>query len=166
MTMRERFTDEEWKLVRHIPFDAFIFAALADKKVEEAEVAAFTETLEKAAALKDPLHREIALDWVASGLEAIGQELQFEMSESNDAMHVRFDRTKPVLKDKLTHDEYQSFVLSVTINGMAVAAASAGKKGFLRKKERISTEEAAALAAFATAFDVEFGALQARFGQS
>lgn len=165
MTMRERFTEEEWTLVRHVPFDAFMFGALADKKVEDAEVEAFTETLEKAAALKDVLHREIALDWVAGGLPAMGEELRFEMTESIDAMRSRFDKTKGILQDKLTRDEYQSFVVSVTINGMAVAAASSSKKGLFHKKQRISEEEAAALSAFAVAFDVDLGVLQARIAQ-
>lgn len=163
--MRERFTDEEWGLVRHVPWDAFILVALADKKVEDAEIAAFTETLDKAVTLTDPLHREIALEWAQSGGQAVGEELQFEMTESAAAMRTRFDRTKAVLKDKLTRDEYQGFVLSVTINGLAVAAASTGgKKKMFHKQKPISEEEATALAAFATAFDVDMAALQARLG--
>ncbi len=164
--MRERFTDEEWGLVRHVPWDAFILVSLADKNVEEAEVTAFTETLDRAVTLTDPLHREIALEWAQGGLEAMGDELRFEMTEKADAMRTRFDRTKAILKDKLTRDEYQGFVLSVTINGLAVAAAAGGKKKkmFHKEEKPISEEEAGAVAAFATMFDVDMAALQARLG--
>jgi len=162
MAMRERFTDDEWALVRHVPFDAFVLAALADKKVEPEEVAAFTKTLEMAPTLSDPLHREIAMDWVASGVDAIGEEVGWELRESGSDMLERNRRTKSMLKDKLTTDEYQSFVLSVTLSGMAVAAASTGKKKIFHKRKAISEEEAGALAAFAAVFDVDLAGLQRR----
>ncbi len=161
MTMRERFTDEEWALIRHVPFDAFVFATLADKDVSEAEIAAFTEMIEKAATLSDPLHREIAVDWAAAGATAIGEEFKFELTESGSAMAERLERTKPALKDKLTTGEYQSFVRSVTVSCMAIAAASTKKKRMFHKQEKpLSPEEIEAIAAFAVAFDVDLAALQ------
>jgi hypothetical protein len=161
MTMRERFTEEEWGLVRHVPFDAFLFGALADQKIEDEEVAAFTQTLERAAALTDPLHREIALSYTGAGVADVGAEMRFQMGENAEEMSKRLDRTKAMLKEHLTGEEYQSFVTSVTINALLVAGASTKKKGIFRKKEVISEEEAQALAVFAATWEVDPAALQA-----
>jgi hypothetical protein len=155
MTTRERFTDEEWSLVRHLPFDAFVAGALSEG-ISQEELAAFVGTLERALGLKDPLHREILIDWATGDQERVMEELRFELEESGSQMHNRFERTKPILHAKLTDDEYQSFVISVTMSALAVAAASTKKRGlFGKKKELISDQEAHALTGFAMLWDVD-----------
>jgi hypothetical protein len=155
--MRERFTNEEWREVSHIPFDAFYFGAMADGKVEDAEVKAFVDSLERPGALKDPLHREIMLDHAAAGNPRVAEEMQFETSETATAMQARFTRTKAMLKQKLSPQEYQAFFKSIWISAMAVAAASTEKKDHIwgKKKKPISKKEATALATFAAAWDID-----------
>jgi len=159
MSMRERFSDEEWTLVCHVPVDAFMFAALADQKLDEKEIEAFVDTIANAPTIIDPLHREVALTFATRGAEAIGSELVFEATESLSAMDDRFERTKKLLKDKLTTDEYQSFLGSVVASGVMVAQAS-GKRHLFRKKKTVSDDEAAALATFAMRWEVDLSVLQ------
>jgi hypothetical protein len=161
MAVRERFTDEEWRLVVHIPFDAFIFAAMADGNVEDTEVQAFVETLEKAPMIKNDLHREILLHHASSGAVGIGAEITFEMKESVAAMDERFARTKPILKQRLTATEYQEFFRSVFINALAVAGSSREKKkhAWSRKQPPISKKESDALAVFAMKWDIDISFL-------
>jgi hypothetical protein len=164
--MREKFTNEEWRLVAHIPFDAFYFGAMADGKAEESEVKAFVDSLERPGALKDPLHREIMLDHAAGGMPRVAEEMHFETSETATAKQARFARTKGMLKQKLSPAEYQAFFKSVWISAMAVAAASAEKKkrGPIwkpkPKDEPISDKEAMALATFAATWDIDLGFLK------
>lgn len=164
MTVRERFTDEEWALIAHVPFDAFLFGALADGEVEEDEVNAFTETLRRAADLKDPIHREIALYWAAEGMAGQGEELAFQLSESGSAMQDRMAKTKGVLQEKLTRQEYQGLFQSVWLNAMDVASRSKEKKGhwWNRKEEAISDAEAKALATFAATWEIDLPGLARR----
>jgi hypothetical protein len=161
MTMRERFTPPEWSLVVHIPFDAFLFAAAADNDVDEAEVGAFVDTLRRASEIKEPLHREVALFWARSP-ERIGEELKFQMRESATEMTGRIGRTKPILHERLSDEEYQSFMLSLTMSALAVAAASTKKKGLFGKREAISKEEQRGVSAFAAAWGLNAFLLQQR----
>lgn len=166
MTLRERFTAEEWELVRHVPFDAFFAAALADAKVQPEEVRVFTETLTQAATLKDPLHREVAVDIASSGPSGVEHELKFQVEESAGAGKARIDRTKRLLHEKLTRDEYQSFFVSLMLSAIGIAAASTTKKGglFHKKVEHLSPEEVQMLAAFAATWEIELAELRQMVG--
>lgn len=163
MTMRERFTDEEWRLVVHVPFDAFIFAAMADGTVEDGEVQAFVDTLQKAPMIKNDLHREILLHHAAGGTVGVGAEIAFEMKESVTAMDERFSRTKRILQERLKSSEYQDFFKSVFLNAVAVAGASTEKKKHVwsRKEPPISKKESDALAIFAMKWDIDISFLAA-----
>ena len=160
--MRERFNPSEWSLVVHLPFDAFMFAAAADKEVDEKEVAAFLDTLRRASQIKDPLHREVAEHWAGGSAQTIGEELKFWMQESAADLHTRIERTKPILHERLTDDEYQNFLLSLTMSSLAVAAASSKKKGLFGKREVISQEERQGVTAFAAAWGVNAFLLEQR----
>jgi hypothetical protein len=162
MTVKERFTDEEWRLVLHIPFDAFIFAAGADGNVEETEVKAFLQSLEKAPMLTNDLHREIALHHAATGTVGIGAEITFEMKESGSAMDERFDRTKRILKQRLTPAEYQDFFKSIFLHAIAIAGASHEKKRpFHKAPPPINDKEAKALNLFAMKWDIDTSFIKA-----
>jgi hypothetical protein len=163
MTMRERFSDSEWQELLHIPFDGFLMVALADKHVDKEEVAAFLETLARAGELKDQMHREIAMDLATRGSAGIAGEMSFEANETGPQMAARVERSKAVLKDKLTQQEYESFLGSVLMNALAVAAAT-GKRRMFHKKQMISDDEARALAVFCTAWDINPAEALTRYG--
>jgi hypothetical protein len=155
MTLRERFTEDEWTLVLHAPFDAFFFAAMADSKLEEDEVKTFAETFARAGELADPLHREIALDYAVRGEGRFREEMMFQGAENADEMAARMSRTKTVLQAKLTEAEYQGFVRSLFANAVAIAGASKDKKHIWSKPKPISEEEAAALTMLAVIWEVD-----------
>jgi hypothetical protein len=163
MTMRERFSDSEWQELLHIPFDGFLMVALADKKIEQEEVAAFVETIARASDLKDPMHRELAMDLASRGGVGISSEMSFEANETGPQMAARVERSKAVLKDKLTQEEYESFLGSVLMNAMAVAAAT-GKHRLFHKKQQISDDEARALAVFCAAWEINPAEALTRYG--
>jgi hypothetical protein len=159
MTLRERFTEDEWTLVLHAPFDAFFFAAMADNKLEDDEINAFTETFARAGDLVDPLHREIALDYAIAGNDRVGEEMRFQRAENTDEMMTRMTRTKTVLQEKLTESEYQGFVKSLFSNAVVIAGASKDKKHVWSKAEPINEKEAMALTVLAKIWEVDLSAL-------
>jgi hypothetical protein len=151
--MKERFSAQEWQDLRVVPLAAFYLVAGADGKVDEKEVAAFVTELAAGAALKDELHRELALD-IASDVQTA-----LASAQANAQGHVA--RAKGILKAKLSADEYQRFVGSLFISGLKVARASGG--GFLGLGDKISEEEKAALAVFATVWELDPASLSKFF---
>lgn len=156
--MRERFSDEEWALVRHVPVDAFLMVAMVDGRLEEEETDSFADELTHAEAMVDPLHREVAEDLDMARGGKLGEELAFQAAEDAAQMKSRIDGTRAMLREKLTADEYNSFVASSMITGMKVARAAGGGRIFHRK-EKVSDREKTALAAFAAAYELDPGAL-------
>lgn len=133
--MRDRFTDAEWATVRTVPVVAFVFTALADKEISKKEVGAFVGELANA---EDELHQEVAADLssIEGGhLAEITRQLQTQRSTQ---VATWLDTTKTLLKDKLSADEYDSFLGSVLIQASRVARAEGGT--FLRRK-KVSDEE-------------------------
>jgi tetratricopeptide (TPR) repeat protein len=118
---RGRFTDDEWVMVCHVLFDAWAWFALADGRVEKAKLDGLKKMLD-AALLKDPLHREIALDIAAGGPARIGEELT-AITDTTD-FEARSHRTQSILQDKLSKREYQSFFQSVCMSAMEMADSS------------------------------------------
>jgi tellurite resistance protein len=144
--MKERFTTEEWQELRVIPVVSFYLVAGADGNVDKDEVTAFIKQVTMGAALKDELHRELAVD-IASDLEG-----SLKAAEANVEGHV--ERAKAILSNKLSVDEYQKFIGSLFISGMKVAAASGGT----------SQEEKVALGAFAAVWGLDPSSLKKHFG--
>ena len=97
--MREKFSDAEWALVRHVPVDAFLMVALSDGDLDKEELASFGGEIVHAEGLFNPLHREVALDIRGGHLE---EELKFQLAESASEMTARVGRTKTMLQTKLT----------------------------------------------------------------
>lgn len=153
--MREKFSDAEWALVRHVPVDAFLMVALSDGELDKEELASFGGEIVQAEGLFNPLHREVAEDIRGGHLE---EELKFQLGESASEMTARVGTTKTMLQTKLTHDEYQSFIASVFITGAKVARA-AGGGGLLGRKNKVSDKEKKALAAFALVYGLDVKAL-------
>lgn len=155
--MKEKFTTEEWGLLKLLPFHVFLLVAGADKNVDKEEIAQFDEEIKGAPFYKDPLHREIALDILTSD---VGTLLQQAMDVSR--FTERMARMKMVLQTKLTHDEYQRFVGSLFINGLKIARASGGSP--LGMGDKVSQEEKVALAALATMFELDVNTIAKNFG--
>ena len=144
---RERFSDDEWELVRHVPMDVFYMVAMADAELGAKEAEVLARELATAAELKNPLHRAIALD-IGAG-DHLSEEVRFEAWQGGPDMKERMDRTKALLKDRLTPEEYASFFGSVLVTG--IKTAWAGTSGQAEMDEK----EAMALTAFATEFEID-----------
>ncbi len=142
--MKERFEATEWEQLKVLPFHLFRVTAIADGEIQKEEIQEFLKRLIGGAlGYKDRLHRELARDIVDSD---VGELLK-------GTGEIGFDpkRTKQVLKEKLTPDEYHSFVGSLFIDAINIAAAS--KTGWLRKKA-ISDEERDRLTAIGVFWEV------------
>jgi uncharacterized tellurite resistance protein B-like protein len=131
--MKERFEAHEWEDLRFLPVAVFFMVALADRKVQPEEVAAFAKQVGEGAMLKDPLHRALVVD-IAGNLQSVLQSVQ------NRQQAVDFtQKTKGFLKAKLSDEEYQRFIGSLFISGIQIAKAAGG--GFLGMGDKVSAEE-------------------------
>jgi hypothetical protein len=157
IAVKEKFSPAEWELLKLLPFHIFVMVAGADRKIDEKEIAQLNEDLKTAPYYKDPLHRELFLDILASDVNALAQEA---MDPSK--LLQRANQIKAILKEKLTLDEYQRFVASIFVNGLQIARASGG--GFLGRGDKVSEEEKLALAAFAAMFELAPDSLSRFFG--
>ena len=154
--MREKFTEEEWGLLKILPFHLFVMVAGADQDVDKAEIEALQNELRDAPVFKDPLHRALFLDIVMSD----------PMPYIKEAMNLgklveRSMKVKGFLRKKLTEDEYQRFVGSMFIFGLNIARASGG--GLFGRGNKISDEERMALAAFGSMFDLDVTSMSKYF---
>ena len=146
--MKEKFTQEEWQLLKLLPFQVFVLVAGADGRVDKEEVAQLQKDLRDAPFYKDPLHRELFVDILSSDINSL-------IREAADAtkLPARASQMKTILQQKLTPEEYQRFIGSMFINGVKVARASGG--GVLGLGDKVSEEEKRALALFAAMFDLD-----------
>lgn len=146
--MKEKFTQEEWQLLKLLPFQVFVLVAGADGRVDKEEVAQLQKDLRDAPFYKDPLHRELFVDILSSDINSL-------IREAADAtkLPARASQMKTILQQKLTPEEYQRFIGSMFINGVKVARASGG--GILGLGDKVSEEEKRALALFAAMFDLD-----------
>jgi len=146
--MKEKFTQEEWQLLKLLPFQVFVLVAGADGRIDKEEVAQLQKDLRDAPFYKDLLHRELFIDILSSDINAL-------ITEAADVtkLAARASQMKAILQQKLTPEEYQRFVGSMFINGVKVARASGG--GVLGLGDKVSEEEKRALALFATMFDLD-----------
>jgi hypothetical protein len=155
--MKEKFTPEEWSLLKILPFQVFVLVAGSDKKIDKKEIEQLQKDLKSAPFYKDPLHRELAVDILTSDIEAL---IKQAMDVSQFAS--RTSRVKTFLREKLTASEYQRFVGSLFVDGLKIARASGG--GAFGLGDKVSDDEKLALAALATVFDLELSTLSEHFG--
>jgi hypothetical protein len=149
--MKERFTSEEWEMLKTLPLIAFGVVAGADGKIDQKEAAEMTKRLQSGAVgYKDPLHREVAAAILRSDLPTL-----IAAGKSVDPRSI-----KSFLQQKLTRDEYLSFMGSILIDMLAVARASGG----LFTRSNVSDEESSVLAAFAALFEIDIDAVKKIFG--
>lgn len=146
---KARFTDQEWGLVMSVPFLFFGMTAGADGSIDQAEAAELDRRMKGGAfGYKDPLHREVALEFFSTPVTAA--ELLVKANQAGP------EKVRATLRAKLTDSEYQGYVGSVFIDSMGVANASGG----------ISPKETESLTALATFFGVDVAGLSKRFGGS
>jgi hypothetical protein len=150
--MKERFTPEEWSLLKTLPFQVFVLVAGSDKKIDKKEIEQLQKDLQSAAFYRDPLHREVAVDILTSDIDAL---IKQAMDVSQFA--ARASRIKTFLHEKLSSEEYQRFVGSLFVDGLKIARASGG--GAFGMGDKVSDEEKLALAALATLFDLDVNTL-------
>ncbi len=150
--MKGKFTQSEWRQLMTVPVQAFIMVAGADQKIDPEEVEEFGKRITVGQhGYRDQLHREIAAD------------LATDFGTAWDAADETSPETvKPFLREKLTPTEYQSFLGSVFIDSLAIANAT-GKKKIFRKGGKISDEEKALLAMFATVWEIDPAAVNKIF---
>jgi len=151
--MRERFSQDNWAQLQRLPIMMFHFVSLADKKMQEEEVSAFVSELHDALLYKDPLHRDLFTDLMdPTRFKKAFSETVRVMSDSVKAIDGEFKSAKKILNKVLDSDEYNRFFVSLTGTGLKVASAAGDGPN------RISKEEAAAIAIFLSKFAVDIDA--------
>ncbi len=156
--MKEKFTQEEWGLLKLLPFQVFIMVAGADGRIDKEEVGQLQKDLRDAPFYKDALHKELFMDILSSDINALIQE-----AGNATKLPERLSQMKIILKQKLAPEEYQRFLGSMFMNGVKVARASGG--GVLGLGEKVSAEEKRALAVFAANFELDLANLSKLFEQ-
>jgi hypothetical protein len=154
--MRERFSDGEWNDLLVLPFHLFAAVAIADGKIQPAELKEFlTRTTQGALGYKDQLHKEVARGIVDGDS---GELLKAGTGQTGwDPGAV-----KAMMKEKLTSGEYQGFIGSMFIDLLNIAKASKKKKkGWFRKKEEdLGEDEQQRLAAIGMFWDLDLSTLE------
>lgn len=146
--MKERFTPDEWELVRCVPIQAFGIVAGADMQADQREFEEFAgRMLRGGMTYKDTLHREVAQEFASDDLS----------KRIEKATQMEIGGTKTLLRTKLTPQEYQSFLGSILIDAVAVARAS-GEAG-----KEIGDQEQTMLAAFGMAWEIDLEEVQRIF---
>jgi hypothetical protein len=115
MAAKGRFTPEEWKELKLLPFLLHEFV-LSNCGSEHAGTVtgALLSGLESAATVPDPVHQEVALDTPRSEWEALMTEARtsLEGKEAFVELFPRFRRIHAVLREELP-EEHEGYVLSV-----------------------------------------------------
>jgi hypothetical protein len=153
--MKEKFTSDEWELLKIFPFQIFVVVAGADLNIDEKEIEQFNKDLHIAPFYKDPLHKELFIDILSSDITKL---LKKAMDVSKLVEHV--NKIKNILKAKLTIDEYQRFTASMFVNAVKVAQASGGS---IFGGNKISDEEKRALLLLAGMFELDPGSIKKFF---
>lgn len=147
MSMKDRFSAEEWELLCYLPFQVFVMVSAADGKIDNKEWDAFDEGFRSAAMLKNELHRELLIGLLQSDMKKyIEGSVNFQKNLHSAEL------LRPILREKLNPQEYQDFLISVFYDGVRVARASGG--GFMSSSP-ISREEAQALATIAGIYEID-----------
>jgi hypothetical protein len=146
MSMQERFSDEEWRVLIGLPAQLLMMVGMVDGEFDAKEREEANKRLTRAAAADpDPLYRDLA-----SAMFRSGTSLESDMARANPA------RSREILQDNLSREEYQRFLMSVFVDALAVAKAStkARRNPFRPKPDVVSDEEKQILAAWASFYDM------------
>ncbi len=142
MSMQERFTDDEWQMLIGLPAQLLMMVGMVDGEFDAKERAEANQRLLRAAAGDpDPLYRELA-----SAMFHSGTGLESDAARADPA------RCRQILQDNLSGEEYQRFLMSVFVDGLAVARASGKtrRNPFRPKPDVVADEEKQILGAWAS----------------
>lgn len=144
--MDDEFSERQWELMKHLPFQIFAIVAGADGSVDEKEIRKFQKQFQNADNLENELHRDLMMD-------AYAEDMDKYISTSASAVRNAYNAKSivPMLKQKLHPEDYEDFIKSLYGSAVEIARASGG--GLFRSG--ISKEEAKALAVLAEMFDVD-----------
>lgn len=145
--MKERFSAQEWELLKYMPYQIFLLVAAADGHIDDKELAKFNAQLSELEMLNSKLHRDLLTDFVQEGGDKDVRELLDWEKAVNET-----DIIKPLLKDKLSETEYQDFITSIFLNALEVAQASGDG---LIPHNAVSEKEAEVLTGFAGLYEVD-----------
>lgn len=144
--MNYEFSERQWDLLQHLPFQIFAIVAGADGTIDEKEVQRFRDQFARAEELENDLHREVLNS-------ASAQDLSRYVSTSPSAIRNAYNAKAivPWLKEKMDAPDYEAFILSLYRSAIDIARASGG--GLF--KSSISAEEKDALFVLADMFELE-----------
>jgi hypothetical protein len=156
--VKEKFTPEEWHLLKLLPFLAFSFVAgslreVKRLKLDGSALAVFQTWLAYPTSYGDALHREVAQDTPQSEWDALLSEsrdpTKIEASVVEGAPPPEGDETlaiisrllviRGILAAKLIVEQYESFVTSVLTISADAPFRDVPRKGRERADEAIST---------------------------
>ncbi|MBU1493053.1 MAG: hypothetical protein KJ956_03695 [Actinobacteria bacterium] len=154
--MKERFKTGDWEQVQRLPLLMFQFVSLADRQLQEEEVAAFVTELQDALAYKDPLHRELFFDLANPAIFRKAYDIVMgPMTDSVEGIEKEFKATRKILKKKLSTEEYHRFFVSLAGTGLKVAGATGPGPS------NVSPDEVTAITVLMAKFEVDMDAGQA-----
>ncbi len=140
------FSERQWELLKHLPFQIFAIVAGADGTVDEKEIRKFQKQFENAEKLENELHRDVMMS-------AYAEDMDKYISTSPSAIRNAYNAKSivPMLKQKLSPRDYEDFIVSLHASAVEIARASGGGLFSLG----ISKEEARALAVLAEMFEID-----------
>jgi hypothetical protein len=147
-TMKERFSDEEWKRLVLAPYLVFFTVAAADGDLDSEEIDMLAQILSNAPAFSDDLLRALLMttrDDALSIIESLVSEPK-DVKTELPAIAALVDKALPAA-------EAESFKKSLFFVGAQVASASG--EGIFGPDSKVSEGEANALALIATLLNVE-----------
>lgn len=140
------FSERQWELLKHLPFQIFAIVAGADGSIDDKEIRKFEKQFDNAEDLENDLHREVLLSTHAEDMDTY-------VSTSASAIRNAYNAKSivPMLKQKLDQEDYEAFISSLYASAVEIARASGG--GLFRSS--ISKAEAKALAVVAEMFQLD-----------
>jgi len=140
------FSERQWELLKHLPFQIFAIVAGADGDVDIKEIQRFQKQFMNADNLENDLHREVMMSAYA---EDIGKYVSTSASALRNAYNAK--SIVPMMKQKLDPQAYEAFIVSLYDSAVEIALASGG--GLFRSG--ISREESDALSVLADMFELD-----------
>ena len=133
-----KFTDEEWALLLFLPVDAYYMVATADGGLDHDVTVMFGKLLDGASMLPNQLLSNLMGDVASGGLSDL---LKIVSCESQPEKSARMDRTKAILKNRLSPEQYQRLLGLVLVMAQQMAKAASGPAGSQKRQSLLSFTE-------------------------
>jgi hypothetical protein len=152
VSVKDKFTAEEWATLKLLPLQFVGFVILADGEIDDEEFSKLNEILRDAPFYRDPMHRELMLD-LAQDRDLMNH---FRESLVRDKIIRSAPVAKALLRRKLTNDQYAAFTHSLISTAIEIAQASGvGNAG---QGKNISREEELALDTLIALYEIDLSA--------